>query len=109
MTKHPPYLHDGSVTTLREVVELYNRGGDKNPYLDVKMEPLRLSPAEVDAIVAFLRVARGRGLSGQGAGGVSSVTVGGRQYAVGGAADRLPPTATAYCLLLAIHAASGLL
>jgi cytochrome c peroxidase len=22
VTKHPPYLHDGSVTTLREVVEL---------------------------------------------------------------------------------------
>ena len=61
MTKHPPYLHDGSVTTLREVVELYNRGGDKNPYLDVKMEPLGLSPAEVEAIVAFLQSLEGEG------------------------------------------------
>jgi hypothetical protein len=26
VTKHPPYLHDGSVTTLREVVELESEG-----------------------------------------------------------------------------------
>jgi cytochrome c peroxidase len=61
VTKHPPYLHDGSESSLREVVELYNRGGNKNPYLDVKMEPLRLSPAEVDAIVAFLESLEGEG------------------------------------------------
>jgi cytochrome c peroxidase len=34
---------------------------NKNPYLDVKMEPLRLSPAEVDAIVAFLESLEGEG------------------------------------------------
>ena len=34
---------------------------NKNPYLDVKMEPLRLSPAEVDAIVAFLESLDGEG------------------------------------------------
>jgi len=61
VTRHPPYQHDGSVSTLREVVELYNRGGHKNPYLDVKMEPLGLSPAEVDAIVAFLETLEGQG------------------------------------------------
>jgi cytochrome c peroxidase len=61
VTKHPPYLHDGSVSTLREVVELYNRGGRKNPYLDVKVEPLRLTPAEIDAIVAFLATLEGEG------------------------------------------------
>jgi cytochrome c peroxidase len=61
VTKHPPYLHDGSVTTLREVVELYNRGGTKNPNLDVKMEPLGLSPTEVEAIVAFLQSLEGEG------------------------------------------------
>jgi cytochrome c peroxidase len=26
VTKHPPYLHDGSVTRLREVVELESEG-----------------------------------------------------------------------------------
>jgi cytochrome c peroxidase len=61
VTKHPPYLHDGSVTTLREVVEIYNRGGKKNPNLDVKMEPLGLSPTEVEAIVAFLESLEGEG------------------------------------------------
>ena len=61
VTKHSPYLHDGSESSLREVVELYNRGGNKNPYLDVKMESLRLSPAEVDAIVAFLESLEGDG------------------------------------------------
>ena len=61
VTKHSPYLHDGSESSLREVVELYNRGGNKNPYLDVKMEPLRLSPAEVDAIVAFRESLDGEG------------------------------------------------
>jgi cytochrome c peroxidase len=61
VTRHPPYQHDGSVSTLREVVELYNRGGHKNPYLDVRMEPLGLSPTEVDAIVAFLETLEGQG------------------------------------------------
>jgi cytochrome c peroxidase len=61
VTKHPPFLHDGSVASLREVVELYNRGGRKNPYLDVKMEPLGLTPSEIDAIVAFLHTLEGEG------------------------------------------------
>ena len=29
-----PYMHDGSVTTLEEVIEFYDRGGRPNPYLD---------------------------------------------------------------------------
>jgi cytochrome c peroxidase len=61
LTKHPPYMHDGSVATLKEVVELYDRGGEKNPYLDVKMEPLNLTDAESDAIVAFLESLTGEG------------------------------------------------
>jgi cytochrome c peroxidase len=61
LKKHPPYMHDGSVQTLRETVELYNRGGEKNPYLDIKIEPLGLNDAEVDAIVAFLESLDGEG------------------------------------------------
>ena len=30
VTKRAPYMHDGSVATLREVVELYNNGGHPN-------------------------------------------------------------------------------
>lgn len=61
VTKHAPYMHDGSVPTLRDVVVLYNRGGEKNPYLDPKMKPLGLTDAEVDALVAFMQALDGEG------------------------------------------------
>jgi cytochrome c peroxidase len=61
VTRHAPYMHDGSVATLREVVELYNRGGEKNPYLDPKIEPLHLTKAEVSALVAFMEALDGEG------------------------------------------------
>jgi cytochrome c peroxidase len=49
-----PYMHDGSVKTLRDVVQFYNRGGVKNPNLDPIIQPLDLSDADVDHLVAFL-------------------------------------------------------
>jgi len=61
VTRHPPYMHDGSQQTLREVVEWYNRGGEKNPYLDPKIEPLHLTAAEIDALVAFMGALEGEG------------------------------------------------
>ncbi|MDB5303010.1 MAG: Cytochrome-c peroxidase [Phycisphaerales bacterium] len=61
VAKHPPYLHDGSAKTLREVIDLYNRGGDKNPHLDPKMKPLNLTPEDVDDLVAFLESLNGEG------------------------------------------------
>ena len=65
VTKHAPYMHDGSQQTLREVVEWYNRGGEKNPYLDPKITPLHLTPAEVDALVAFMDALEGEGYQDQ--------------------------------------------
>lgn len=61
VSKHPPYMHDGSHKTLREVVEFYNRGGIPNPTLDPKMKPLNLTPEEVDALVAFMEALDGEG------------------------------------------------
>jgi cytochrome c peroxidase len=61
VTKHPPYMHDGSQKTLHEVVEWYNRGGEKNPQLDPKMSPLHLTPQEIDALVAFMAALEGEG------------------------------------------------
>jgi cytochrome c peroxidase len=61
VTKHPPYMHDGSLKTLREVVEFYNRGGTKNPQLDGKMKPLNLTEDEIDALVAFMEALDGEG------------------------------------------------
>ena len=55
-----PYMHDGSVATLREVVEHYNNGGatnpdDKvNPYLSGGIRPLDLTDQQIDDLVAFM-------------------------------------------------------
>jgi cytochrome c peroxidase len=63
--KHRPYMHDGSLATLRDVVEFYNRGGIPNPWLSGRISPLGLTPGEVDAVVAFLRVLNGEGYQDQ--------------------------------------------
>ena len=49
-----PYMHDGSLATLRDVVEFYRRGGVPNEGLDPLVRPLTLSDAEVDELAAFL-------------------------------------------------------
>ncbi len=49
-----PYMHDGSMATLREVVEFYNKGAGENPHLDKKIKPLNLDEEEIDSLVAFL-------------------------------------------------------
>jgi cytochrome c peroxidase len=49
-----PYMHDGSMATLWDVMDHYNKGGEANPYLDGGMEPLALSELEINQIVAFL-------------------------------------------------------
>jgi cytochrome c peroxidase len=54
-----PYMHDGSLKTLRDVVEFYNKGGEENPWLDGRMHPLHLTPAEVDDVLAMLDALNG--------------------------------------------------
>jgi cytochrome c peroxidase len=61
VTKRAPYMHDGSIATLREVVELYDDGGEANPYLDPKIKPLDLTDEEVDALVAMMEALTGEG------------------------------------------------
>lgn len=61
VSRRAPYMHDGSVATLREAVELYDRGGVANPWLSPEVKPLHLSPREVDALVAFLKALDGEG------------------------------------------------
>lgn len=62
-----PYMHDGSIATLEEVVEFYDGGGISNPHLDRRLRPLGLSPAEKRALVAFLRSLSGTVREGTGA------------------------------------------
>jgi len=50
----PPYMHDGSIKTLWDVMDHYNKGGEPNLFLDGGIEPLALTEAEIDQIVAFL-------------------------------------------------------
>jgi cytochrome c peroxidase len=50
-----PYMHDGSIRTLLDVLRFYNQGGLKNPMLDEKMTPLDLTEHEMNAVVEFLR------------------------------------------------------
>ena len=54
-----PYMHDGSVRTLAEVVELYNAGGVPNPTLDIFISPLELSDSEKQDLVAFMEALTG--------------------------------------------------
>lgn len=61
VSKHAPYMHDGSMKTLREVVLHYDKGGNKNPWLSKKIFKLKLEPGEVDALVAFLEALDGEG------------------------------------------------
>jgi cytochrome c peroxidase len=49
-----PYMHDGSMASLREVIEFYNAGGVPNEVLDPLIRPLGLSENEIADLVAFL-------------------------------------------------------
>jgi len=49
-----PYMHDGSLRTLWDVMDHYNKGGETNAYLDGGIEPLDLSESEINDVVAFL-------------------------------------------------------
>jgi len=50
-----PYMHDGSIATLEEVVDFYDRGGNDNPFRDQELRSLRLTEEEKMVLVAFLR------------------------------------------------------
>lgn len=49
-----PYMHDGSMQTLWDVMDHYNKGGEVNTYLDGGIEALALSEQEIDQLVAFM-------------------------------------------------------
>lgn len=54
-----PYMHDGAFKTLEEVVDFYNKGGDKNKHKSSMMEPLGLSTQEKKDLVNFLKTLTG--------------------------------------------------
>jgi cytochrome c peroxidase len=50
-----PYMHDGSLRTLEEVVDYYSKGATPNDYLDEEIFPLNLTQEQKSALVAFLK------------------------------------------------------
>jgi len=56
-----PYMHDGSLKTLRDVVDYYDKGGIPNKNLDEKIKPLHLSEQEKNDLVEFLKALSGEG------------------------------------------------
>jgi cytochrome c peroxidase len=56
-----PYMHDGSLKTLAEVVDFYDKGGLKNKNLDSSLKVLKLTDAEKKDLIAFLEALSGEG------------------------------------------------
>jgi len=56
-----PYMHDGSLKTLEEVVEHYDKGGTPNRNLDQRIKSLHLTDQNKKDLVAFLNALSGEG------------------------------------------------
>jgi cytochrome c peroxidase len=54
VAKTAPYMHDGSLKTLKEVVDFYAGGGNSNPYLDKEIKAIKLSAQDRIDLVEFL-------------------------------------------------------
>ena len=50
-----PYMHDGSLQTLQQVVDFYAGGGNSNPYLDKEIKTIKLSGQDRADLVEFLK------------------------------------------------------
>ena len=55
LTHTAPYMHNGVFGTLEDVIAFYDRGGGETPIKDPLLQPLNLSPAERDDLLAFLK------------------------------------------------------
>lgn len=56
-----PYMHDGRLKTLEEVVDYYDKGGIPNQNLDANIKKLNLTEQEKKDLVAFLKALSGEG------------------------------------------------
>jgi cytochrome c peroxidase len=55
VARRAPYMHDGSVATLEDVIELYDKGGIDRPSRSPSIRPLSLTASEKTDLVAFLQ------------------------------------------------------
>lgn len=54
-----PYMHNGSMKTMEEVLDHYEKGGESRPSLSPEMKPVKLSRREKDDLLAFLETLAG--------------------------------------------------
>lgn len=54
VTRTAPYMHDGSMSTLGEIVDFYSRGARANPFLDPSIRPFTLTDRERSDLLEFL-------------------------------------------------------
>ncbi|MBI1760999.1 MAG: c-type cytochrome [Acidobacteria bacterium] len=59
VAKTAPYMHDGSLKTLKDVLDFYIGGGSSNPQLDPQIKPLTLTAQERSDLLAFLEALTG--------------------------------------------------
>lgn len=55
VSRTAPYMHNGVYRTLEEVIEFYDSGGGNSPNKSPLLKPLRLTQAEKEALVEFLK------------------------------------------------------
>lgn len=60
ISRTAPYMHDGSLATLEDVVEFYSNGGRRNPNIDAEIRTVNFNAGEKNALVAFLQSLTGR-------------------------------------------------
>ena len=60
-----PYMHNGMIKTLDEVVEFYNQGGGQDSNKSKLMKPLKLTKSEKEDLVDFLKSLSGEKLTGK--------------------------------------------
>ncbi len=58
-----PYMHNGSKSTLEEVVQFYNQGGVINKNIDPLITPLHLTSTEISDLVKFLKSLTGKNVN----------------------------------------------
>jgi len=61
LARRAPYMHDGSIKTLGEVLDIYAKGGLPNPHLDTRLTPFYLDEQTKQDLLAFLDSLNGEG------------------------------------------------
>ena len=64
LTSTAPYMHNGTIATLSEVIAFYNRGGGSDANKDPLLKPLDLSTEEQRNLLAFVEALSGEPLTG---------------------------------------------